>query len=399
MRISPQQAIARLQPQGKRRAKGAKALELIDAISVAEDDVFILGNADGGILAPADDTLPPILGTWEEGGEMPPSLQDWLQEYASEVQWWQRVGETLETPPTAQAKAPQIPRQSVPVMLDTKWSQKAPYNDMCIFDGKRCATGCTATAAAQIIKRWGDLGYHRGCKPTDDYVTSTNGYKVSALPSKIVFDCKNLVTSPKTAEQKQAVAELMAYLGRTLHSNYAPSSTGAYIKDLATQLRDNFRMGSMINYITAAKVGLKAFENYIYNDILQSKPVIVGGHLDVGNGGHAFVLDGYDAEQDLYHVNWGWGGSYNGWFKTTALNATKSCAFNSNKEAIIGIQPDYKLGDINGDGNIDITDAMQVVQDAQNGKYSDKADINYDGKVTITDAQLLIDKVLGRGKK
>lgn len=281
-------------------------------------------------------------------------------------------------------------------MLETKWSQKAPYNDMCIFDGKRCVTGCTATAGAQIIKRWVDLGYHRGCKPTDDYVTSTNGYKVSALPSKIVFDCKNLVTSPKTAAQKKAVAELMAYLGRTLHSNYTPSSTGAYIKDLATQLRDNFRMGSMINYITAAKVGLKAFENYIYNDILQGKPVIVGGHLDVGNGGHAFVLDGYDAEQDLYHVNWGWGGSYNGWFKMTALNATKSYAFNSYKEAIIGIHPEYKLGDINGDGDIDIVDVMQVVQDAQQGKYSDKADINNDGQVTVTDAMLILDKILGK---
>ena len=395
MRITPQQAIARLQPQGKKKAKGAKAIELIDTIGVAEDDVYIFGNSDGRILVPADDSIP-ILGTWDgKGGEIPPALRDWLYEYASEIEWWQRVGETLETPTHTQTKAPKVPRESVAVMLETKWSQKAPYNDMCIFNGKRCATGCTATAAAQIIKRWGDLGYHRGCKPTDAYVTSTNGYEVAALPSKMVFDYKNLVVSPKTAAQKQAVAELMAYLGRTLHSNYTPSSTGAFIKDLVTQLRDNFRMGSMINYIVATKVGLKAFENYIYNDILQGKPVIVGGHLDVGNGGHAFVLDGYDAELDLYHVNWGWG-SYDGWFKITALNATKSYAFNSNKEAIIGIQPEYKWGDVNGDGEVDIADAMQVVQAIQSGDNDARYDINYDGKVTITDAQLIINKVLGK---
>ena len=47
---TPEQAIARLQPQGKKKAKGAKAIELIDTIGVAEDDVYILGNADGGIL-------------------------------------------------------------------------------------------------------------------------------------------------------------------------------------------------------------------------------------------------------------------------------------------------------------------------------------------------------------
>ena len=394
MRQTPEQVLAWLQPSGKKNAKGTDPLQLKGIYGDADDNVYMFANSKGGVLTTAIDSL--IIGIWEEGDELPPALRGMISEYANEVEWWERCGEELAQESQAPAKAKATPRESVAVMLDTKWSQKAPYNDMCIFDGKRCVTGCNATAAAQIIKRWGDLGYHRGCKPTDDYVTSTNGYKVSALPSKIVFDYKNLVTSPKTAAQKQAVSELMAYLGRTLHSNYTPSSTGAYIKDLAAQLRDNFRMGSMINYIVAAKVGLKAFENYIYNDILQGKPVIVGGHLDVGNGGHAFVLDGYDAEQDLYHVNWGWGGSYNGWFKMTALNATKSYAFNSNKEAIIGIQPEYKLGDINGDGDIDIVDVMQVVQDAQQGKFSDKADINNDGQVTVTDAMLILDKVLGR---
>jgi len=34
-------------------------------------------------------------------------------------------------------------------------------------------------------------------------------------------------------------------------------------------------------------------------------------------GGHAFNVDGYDAD-GLFHVNWGWSGSGNGYF---ALNA------------------------------------------------------------------------------
>ena len=141
-------------------------------------------------------------------------------------------------------------------------------------------------------------------------------------------------------------------------------------------------------------MGLKAFENYIYNDILQNKPVIVGGHLDVGNGGHAFVIDGYDAAQDLYHVNWGFGGSYNGWFKMTALNATKSYAFNSNKESVIGIQPEYKWGDVNLDGDVNIADATSIIQMVQKGEYAEQADVNYDNKVTITDAQVIINRVL-----
>lgn len=393
MRLTTSQALARLQSQDKRKAKG-KTMALIDTIGHAEDDIYIFGNDQGGILTPAIDTLPAILGIWEQGGDMPPALQDMLNEYSAEVEWYERIGEELESKAPAKARANTAPRQSIPAMLTTKWSQKAPYNDMCIFEGKRCVTGCNATATAQIFFHW--RGYHRGCKGTDAYITSTNGYEVEALPSKIIFDYKHLVAKPKTTEEKKAVAELMAYLGRTFHSNYTPNSTVANPKQVADYLKNNFRIGSFISYITAAKVGLSAFDTYIYNELLNGRPVMVAGWVESGNGGHSFVVDGYDAANDLYHVNWGWGGSYDGWFKLTALNPTSSYAFNSNKVAIIGIQPDCKLGDVNGDGEVDITDVMQVVRDAQNGKYSEHADINYDGKVSITDAQIIINKIIGK---
>jgi hypothetical protein len=35
--------------------------------------------------------------------------------------------------------------------------------------------------------------------------------------------------------------------------------------------------------------------------------------------GHAFVLDGYNTE-GYYHVNWGWNGTCNGYFRISALN-------------------------------------------------------------------------------
>lgn len=393
MRLTPEQAIARLQPSGKAKSKGKQpTLELID---VVEDAVYIVGNENGHILIPAYDGFQPVIGIWEVGGEMPPALQDWLQEYASEMEWFNRVGETLETPTNAQTKAPKAPRQSIPMLLDTKWSQKSPYNDKIVFDGKKCPTGCNTATAAQIIKRWGDLGYHRGCKPTDAYKTSSNGYEVKALPSLITFDYANLVAKPKTDKQKAAVAQLMEYIAYTFHSDFKVNGTGANPKQVATYLKENLRMGSFISYITAAKLGLSSFENYIYNELLQGRPVIVAGWTTSG-GGHTFAIDGYDATNDIYHVNWGWGGSYDGWFAMSALNPKTSVAYNSKKVAIIGIQPDYKLGDVNGDGDIDIVDAMQVVQDAQNGKYSDKADINNDGQVTVTDAMLILDKVLGK---
>jgi hypothetical protein len=125
MRLTPEQAIARLQPTGKAKAKGKQpTLELLD---IVEDAIYIVGNEDGNILTTAFDGIQPVIGTWEGSGEMPPALADWLQEYASEIEWFNRVGESLAPPEGAgliPAHAPKAPRQSIPMILETKWSQK-----------------------------------------------------------------------------------------------------------------------------------------------------------------------------------------------------------------------------------------------------------------------------------
>ena len=81
----------------------------------------------------------------------------------------------------------------------------------------------------------------------------------------------------------------------------------------------------------------------------------------------------------------------------SALNPSKY-TFNANKVAIVGVEPIYDHGDVNVDGDTNIADVMQVIQDAQKGNNDPKTDINYDGKVTITDAQLLIDEILGKNR-
>lgn len=397
MRLKPEQVLDRLQPQGKRKAKGQDALRPIATFGDADDNIFVFGNSQGGVMTTALDTLPTIIGTWEgDCGDIPPALQDMLTEYANEVEWFERVGEGMEAPSTETSKAPKAPRQSIPAMIETKWSQSSPYNDTIVFDGIKCPTGCNTTAVAQLMYHWWKEGYSRGCPPTKEYKTESNGWNVPASPSVIVFDFKHMTkTKPKAEDAKKAVQELMFQLGKLFKSDFKPKSTSAYPKTVAACLKDDLKMGGFISYIYASKLGTAKFENFIYNELLQERPVMMAGWTGNG-GGHSFLVDGYDVENDMYHVNWGWGGSYNGWFKLSALNPTTTVAYNSNKTAIIGIKPDYKLGDANGDGDIDVADATQIIQAIQKGDNDARYDINSDGKVTVTDAQLIIDKILGK---
>ena len=72
MRLTPEQAIARLQQKSKVKTKGSvRQLKHIGSIGHAEEDIYLFDGADGGVAAPADDSLPPILGVWEAGGEIP----------------------------------------------------------------------------------------------------------------------------------------------------------------------------------------------------------------------------------------------------------------------------------------------------------------------------------------
>lgn len=60
--------------------------------------------------------------------------------------------------------------------------------------------------------------------------------------------------------------------------------------------------------------------NRIIDHVKNRKPVIMGGRVDssVGDYGHAWVVDGVDG--DYLHINWGWNGDCDGYFKKGNFN-------------------------------------------------------------------------------
>ena len=279
-------------------------------------------------------------------------------------------------------------RVSVKPLIECQWGQGSPYNGKLKVGSKTMLVGCTALAIAQIMYYWMvQMGYHRGCKATPKYTTDTNKYAVEPLPPIMVFDWKSLVTKPKTTEQKAAVATLCEYIGKALKSDYGRTNTSASRTAVENVLNYYLRMGECKHYYQST-TGKAKFEELIYDDLAHGRPVFLSS---TSCGGHAFVIDGYlDGE---YHVNWGWNGDKDGYYPISALKPG-TLNYSGSLMSVGNIQPQYKLGDANGDGKIDISDVVTVINAANTGKTTKQTDINSDGKTTKEDAKIIEDYLL-----
>ena len=76
------------------------------------------------------------------------------------------------------------------------------------------------------------------------------------------------------------------------------------------------------------------------DEISAGRPILYCGYSYTQGslGGHAFVFDGVDAN-GLFHVNWGWGGSGDGFFRVSLLSPGGSYNFKYGQDAIFGVVP------------------------------------------------------------
>jgi hypothetical protein len=77
-----------------------------------------------------------------------------------------------------------------------------------------------------------------------------------------------------------------------------------------------------------------SWRNIMRTEVQAGRPVLLSGF---GSGGHAFNLDGW-RDDDYFHLNWGWGGSFNGWFLINQLNPGGQ-DFSQGEGAVVGLVP------------------------------------------------------------
>ena len=297
--------------------------------------IFNAGNDGGYVIVSGDDRTEPILGYVDHGSfdpeNIPENLRSWLQSYADQIKYIVDNDLKPESPELKKRNRVRTTKRSVPELLTTRWNQGHPYNLTCPMyykeDGSQDypASGCTATAMAQVMNFYKHPEKTVAIIPAhSNTYTLSNGTKktstAKAVPRNTPIDWEymndiyNCNDSHEHDRADTAVANLLLYCGQTVKMGWGPSS-GA-----------NFSAEAFIKYFgydNSCYVGerrdysIDDWFDMLYNEIEQGYPVLFSGFSS--GGGHAFVLDGFDGD-NLFHLNWGWGGGSNGWFLVSILN-------------------------------------------------------------------------------
>jgi hypothetical protein len=335
------------------RAPGTAASRLVMAKQVNGLYVFNVAKDEGFVIVSNDDRTEPILGYSDSGHfdpeNMPENMRAWLQGYADQIAWLNEHPEVQNTIQKAPTKNPVAP------LMQSEWNQNAPYwNDCPIFQptGAQSVTGCVATAMAQIMY------YHKYPEKTTKTIPSyTYGsrwgmnFTENAVPVT-TFDWTNMIDNYTnyTDAQGAAVAALMHCCGTSVNMDYADADndgSGANTGKVAGAMKEYFDYSATTRYVGRGSYSMDDWNNLIYSELAEGRPVLYGGQSS--GGGHAFVVDGYDGDE-LFHVNWGWGGHQDGYFLLSVLNpgstagigaSTSSDGYSFGQDAVIGIQPNH----------------------------------------------------------
>jgi hypothetical protein len=321
--------------------------------------VFNVIDAKGFVIVAGDDNATPILAYSDESGfdpqNIPQNAAKWLEGYKSQVRYIveNNIGSTDEIKNEWQkilkGGGSVKSSNSVNPLIQTKWSQSPYYNDLCPFDSsanQRTVTGCVATAMAQIMKFWNypvnGTGFHSN-KTTFGTLSANFGtttYLWSSMPNTISIS-------------NNAIATIMYQIGISVDMNYGIASTGgsgAYVISAQSPvthcseyaLKTYFGYKTTLSGIQRSNYGQTQWLNLLKAELDAGRPILYAGFGS--GGGHCFVADGYD-NNDFIHINWGWSGSYDGFFQINALNPSGvgtgggNGGFNSGHQAVIGIEP------------------------------------------------------------
>ncbi|WP_257996015.1 C10 family peptidase [Hoylesella timonensis] len=318
------------------RATSISNMQMLQQLS----DLTVIGNHHVGFVVLAnDDAIEAVVGVsnkpYTTDTNINPSFQWYLR--AANAAIANRIANGQHYSAAIAPAAP-LPDHVAP-LIKTKWRQEAPFNNDVQKDanGNPYLVGCVAITMSQIMRYY---KYPTVGKGSNTY--SMNGETLSADFSASPYQWDKMLLSydkgKYTDEEAKAVSELMRQVGISVNMDYKPNFSSSYTKSAQNALINNFGYNPNMNRYTRNYYSEQEWMDMVYKELSEQRPIYYSGNDSKGENGHAFVIDGYNADGKVY-VNWGWGGYQDGYFDIGILTPENSGDYSYYQDMIVGIQP------------------------------------------------------------
>ena len=313
--------------------------------NVRQTVYYIFNTSDSYVIVSGDDRARQVLAHGDSPFDIdniPCNMRVWLENYKGQIEYLQAHPDMVVNDEGPRRESA-LGYQSVSPLLTTMWDQGDPYNRECPLSGdQHCYTGCGATSLSMIFHFW---KYPTEPTPTiAAYTTQSEHFTLAALPPT-TFDWDNMrdhYFGNYSSVQADAVAHLMRYVGQSERMDYTTSGSGTGTYDILQTVRrfgydQDVQVVSKEDWWSGETYDDEEWGAFIQEELMCGRPILMCAYSQTWSG-HAFNIDGYDATEDTYHINWGWSGSGNAFY---ALNAFKGGGevFNVGQQLIIGIEP------------------------------------------------------------
>lgn len=325
---------------------------------------------EGFVIVAATDLAIPILGYDTMANFVPPQAGDTsyaknifglLNNYEQEINYvrennilasaevefkWQSL---LSGEIASQARNDKSVTTVVNPLLTTEWGQGAFFNDMCPVDASgpngHVWAGCDAVTLAQILKFIYGLetdfsgnsqhGYTWGSYPNTFVNFGNHTYDFAAMPNSL-----SSMSDPGALE----LAKLIYHIAVSMQSMWGAAETGVMFSTNGNNyvlgdypqlgaLHNNFPLAASAQWAIRTDYTDSEWHDLLQNELVNDRVVYYRGE---GSAGHSWVIDGVD-DNDLYHMNFGWTGDYNGYYALSAINPGGE-NFNSVQMAMVGLK-------------------------------------------------------------
>lgn len=300
--------------------------------------VFNTANGKGFTLVSGNDIAAPVLGYSENGSfdpnNIPPGLQHMLNYYTEQIEKGELAGLAPYSEATTGERYATTPKHNIEPLCQTRWDQDAPYWNLCPTSyGRRCYTGCVATAMAQTMYVYKYPEQSKGTAVWNNTTVSFNR----------TYAWENMLLSYSgsyTTAQGSAVAELMVDAGKSVDMDYSTSGSGAMTDVVPSALYKNFSYDQACSYSQADQYPESDWIDIMYHQLDNGMPIIYGGFGTGYRGGHQFICDGYRTD-NYFHINWGWSGVSDGYYKLSALSPSTQGAGGNTSDFSTGCDAVY----------------------------------------------------------